>query len=386
MLAAEVFVEAARSHGIGLWTGVPCSYLQPFINYVIGDDSLTYVPASNEGDAVAIAAGSQIGGQLAVAMMQNSGLGNAVNPLTSLAFTHRIPMLLIVTLRGEPGGAADEPQHELMGQITTDMLELMKIEWDWFPDCGDAVEACLARARQTMDASGLPYCLVMRKGAVAPWPAPAVVPAFLPQGLAASNQLPEHCQTSRQQMLAAVQTALQPKDVVLATTGYTGRELYALADRSEQLYLVGAMGCVSSVALGLALARPDLRVIVLDGDGAMLMRLGALATIGFMAPSNLLHILLDNGLHESTGGQSTVSRSVHLGAIAQACGYAQCHVLNDSAALAELVRQPTTQLTFIRALTAAGVPAGLPRPTLKPVSVTERLRHYITTFNQDVAQ
>lgn len=386
MLAAGVFVEAARRHGIGLWTGVPCSFLQPFINYVIGDDSLTYVPASNEGDAVAIAAGSQIGGQLAVAMMQNSGLGNAVNPLTSLAFTHRIPMLLIVTLRGEPGGAADEPQHELMGQITTDLLELMQVEWEWFPDSDDAVEACLARARQTMDASGLPFCLVMRKGAVAPWPAPAVAPAALPQGLGAGDQLPEHCPSSRQQMLAAVQAALQPNDVVLATTGYTGRELYALADRSDQLYLVGAMGCVSSVALGLALARPDLRVIALDGDGAMLMRLGALATIGFMAPPNLLHILLDNGLHESTGGQSTVSRSVHLGAIALACGYAQRYVLNDSAVLAELVRQPTAQLTFIRALTAAGVPDGLPRPAVTPVTVTERLRQHITTLNQDVAQ
>ena len=384
MLAAGVFVEAARRNGIGLWTGVPCSYLQPFINYVIGDDSLTYVPASNEGDAVAIAAGSQIGGQLAVAMMQNSGLGNAVNPITSLAFTHRIPMLLIVTLRGEPGGPADEPQHELMGRITTSMLDLMQVEWAWFPDADDDVESCLSRARQAIDASGLPYCLVMRKGAVAPWPAPDIAPATLPQGLTSGDELPMPCTTSRQQMLTAVQSAVQPRDVILATTGYTGRELYALGDRSEQLYLVGAMGCVSSVALGLALARADLRLIVLDGDGAMLMRLGALAAIGFMAPPNLLHILLDNGLHESTGGQSTVSRSVHLGAIALACGYAQRHVVNDSKALAEVVSQPTTQLTFIRALTAAGVPDGLPRPAVTPVAVTERLRQYIRNFSQSV--
>ena len=123
-----------------------CSYLKPFINYVIDSADLDYLGAANEGDAVAIAAGAELGGRRAVVMFQNSGLGNAVNPLTSLTHIFHIPMLLIVTLRGEPGGAADEPQHELMGVITTEQLELMQIPWEFFPDDEDDIDEVLARA------------------------------------------------------------------------------------------------------------------------------------------------------------------------------------------------------------------------------------------------
>ena len=133
MIQAETFVQAASDHGFNLWTGVPCSYLTPFINYVIDDQSSRYVVAANEGDAVAIAAGASLAGGRAIAMFQNSGLGNAVSPLTSLTHVFQIPVLLIVTLRGEPGGPADEPQHGLMGSITTRLLELMEIPWAYFP-------------------------------------------------------------------------------------------------------------------------------------------------------------------------------------------------------------------------------------------------------------
>jgi len=120
MINAEAFVQAVRAQGFALWTGVPCSYLKPFINYVIDDPASRYVAAANEGDAIAIAAGASLAGSPAIAMFQNSGLGNAVNPLTSLTHTFNIPVLVITTLRGEPGGAPDEPQHELMGAITGD--------------------------------------------------------------------------------------------------------------------------------------------------------------------------------------------------------------------------------------------------------------------------
>ena len=127
MIAADVFLEASTRHGFGLYTGVPCSYLKPFINSVIDSDQLRYVGAANEGDVVAIGAGAELAGKRSVVMFQNSGLGNTVNPLTSLTCPFKIPVLLIPTLRGEPGGAPDEPQHELMGAITTDMLDLMQI-------------------------------------------------------------------------------------------------------------------------------------------------------------------------------------------------------------------------------------------------------------------
>ena len=148
MLDAASVPSSARSRaaGFGLWTGVPCSYLTSFIDEVIADRDTTYVPAANEGDGVAIAAGARLGGLPSVVMMQNSGLGNAVNPLSSLCDTLHIPVLLIVTLRGDPDGAADEPQHARMGRITTALLDLLGIAWEWFPRDDADVAPCLARA------------------------------------------------------------------------------------------------------------------------------------------------------------------------------------------------------------------------------------------------
>jgi phosphonopyruvate decarboxylase len=376
MVSAQAFIAAAQQRGFGLWTGVPCSYLQPLINGVIADQSLRYVPAANEGDAVAIAAGAQIGGVSAVAMMQNSGLGNAVNPLTSLLHTHRIPCLLIVTLRGDPHGEADEPQHELMGSITPAMLELMEIPWAYFPTRDEDIDACLDAVVAWQQNEARPYCLVMRKGSVAANPAPTLTPMQPPSTPApAAPVVAPHA--SRNQMLAAVQQAAGTHDLIVATTGYTGRELYALDDRANQLYLVGAMGCASSVGLGLALVCPQARVIVLDGDGAVLMRMGAMATLGYQAPANLVHVLLDNGMHESTGGQGTISHSLHLSAVATQLGYAQVHDIHEPAALSALLKQATSGLTFVRALITPGVVSPLPRPAVGPIVVTERLRQQV---------
>ncbi|MCP5416507.1 MAG: phosphonopyruvate decarboxylase [Chromatiaceae bacterium] len=374
MIEAEQFVAAVRAYGFGLWSGVPCSYLKPFINYVIDDPGARYVAAANEGDAVAIAAGAQLGGVRAIAMFQNSGLGNAVNPLTSLTHTFRLPVLLIVTLRGEPG-LPDEPQHELMGQITQQMLELMGIPWAWFPSEAAAVERTLQIAVAHMERTGTPYALVMRKGSVASCKLqsqPEVRPLF--PVAAAERQLPE---STRSDYLRVVQSAVSDTDLVVATTGYTGRELYASDDRENQFYMVGSMGCASSFGLGLALAQPERRVYVLDGDGATLMRMGALTTIGYQRPGNLVHILLDNGCHESTGGQSTVSHSVDFCAIAGACGYPDSRRVANAEALRLLLQSPPRMLRFIHAPMRTGVPDDLPRPTVTPVQVAQRLSRYI---------
>ncbi|MEN0106258.1 MAG: phosphonopyruvate decarboxylase [Pseudomonas sp.] len=360
---------------------MPCSYLQPLINGVIGDQSLRYVPAANEGDAVAIAAGAQIGGVAAVAMMQNSGLGNAVNPLTSLLHTHRIPCLLIVTLRGDPHGEADEPQHELMGSITPAMLELMEIPWAYFPTEDDEIDACLDTVVAWQQRESRPYCLVMRKGSVASNPAPQLPPLQPPAGLPPKAPVLA-ARASRNQMLAAVQQAAGPRDLIVATTGYTGRELYALADRANQFYLVGAMGCASSVALGLALVCPQARVIVLDGDGALLMRMGAMATLAYQAPGNLVHVLLDNGMHESTGGQGTVSHALHLSAVAAQLGYPQVHDIQEPAQLVAVLEQHISGLTFVRAAITPGVVSPLPRPAVGPIAVTQRMREQVQGLAQ----
>jgi phosphonopyruvate decarboxylase len=375
MIAADRFIGVARELGFVFYTGVPCSYLKPFINYAIDDPTLRYVGAANEGDAAAIASGVVLAGGRAVAMFQNSGLGNAVNPLTSLNQIARIPILLIVTLRGEPGGPKDEPQHELMGAITTQLLDLMRIPWAFFPEEDGKITDVLQQAAANMAANRRPYALVMRKGAVASWPLqsrpqsrPLARPA-LPELLA-----PVH---SRAEILQAVRAAADPGDVLLATTGYTGRELYALGDRANQLYMVGSMGCASSLGLGLALQRPDRRVIVLDGDGALLMRLGALSTVGYERPSNLLHVLLDNQMHESTGGQSTVAHSVDFCAMAQAAGYPLVARLNTVSAIQDWLAAKREQLGFLHVPMLPGVATDLPRPDVAPAMVATRLQQFL---------
>ena len=172
-----------------------------------------------------------------------------------------------------------------------------------------------------------------------------------------------------------MQASLRPGDLVIASTGFAGRELYALDDRGDQLYMVGSMGCAMSLGLGLALAQPRRRIIVLDGDGAVLMRLGGLATVGYERPPNMVHVLLDNQMHESTGGQSTVSHSVDFCAIAAACGYpvtARATTPGEVAAFLRRDGSPALSLLHVRIL--PGAPEDLPRPTITPPEVAARFR------------
>ena len=247
-------------------------------------------------------------------MMQNSGLGNAVSPLTSLTWTFRLPQLLIVTWRGQPG-VADEPQHALMGPITPAVLETMEIPWELFPTQADAIGPALDRATAHMDATGRPYALLMQKGSVAAYALKSGA-AFTAKRSAAAVAVrnlgvaPESRPSRQEALRQVVAHTPSTSTAVLATTGFCGRELWAIDDRPNHLYMVGSMGCVVPFALGLALARPDLCVLALDGDGAALMRMGAFATVGAYAPPNLRHLLLDNAAHDSTGGQATVSPRV----------------------------------------------------------------------------
>ncbi len=387
MIEASQFVEAARAHGFDWYAGVPCSYLTPFIDHVLQDRSLRYLSAANEGDAVALIAGVTLGiqrdGRRGVTMMQNSGLGNAVSPLTSLTWTFRLPQLLIVTWRGQPG-VPDEPQHRLMGPITPTLLDTMEIPWELFPTEVDAIGPALSRAVAYMDATGRPYALVMQKGSVAPRrhdePAASAPPtaheARVDRRGHAVSALP-----TRHEALARIIASTSVDDtVVLATTGFSGRELYAIADRPNQLYMVGSMGCLGVFALGFALARPDLHVVAIDGDGAALMRMGAFATIGRYGPPNLTHVLLDNGMHESTGGQATVSATVSFAQVAAACGYASAVDSDDAGAIdALLASPPSAGAGFLRLSIRPGVPDDLPRPTIAPVDVKRRLMDHIAS-------
>ena len=388
MIEAHQFVEAARSRGFRWYAGVPCSFLTPFINFVLADASLRYVSMGNEGDAAALIAGVALAGdeegrhRRGITMMQNSGLGNAVSPLTSLTWTFRLPQLLIVTWRGQPG-IADEPQHALMGPITPALLDAMQIPWELFPSDAADIAAALDRAIAHMDESGRPYCLLMQKGSVAPYG------LEFPQGVGSSRAAAivspaahpgtDVRRVSRQDALREVVARTPPgSTAILASTGYCGRELYAIADRPNQIYMVGSMGCVVPWALGLALARPDLNVLAVDGDGAALMRMGAMATVGAYGPPNLKHLLLDNGAHDSTGGQATVSPSIGFAGVAAACGYARATESDDLAELAAWLGEPwRSGPSFARLWIRTGTPAQLPRPSISPADVKLRfMRHF----------
>jgi phosphonopyruvate decarboxylase len=380
MIQAEEFVEAARNIGFEWYAGVPCSFLTPFINYVINDEKLTYISSANEGDALATAAGAAIAGKPAVVMMQNSGLGNAINPLTSLAYIFRIPLLLICTLRGDRL-LHDEPQHELMGQITDKLLETMSVPWEFFPTAATEIEPVLQRATTYMQQQRRPYALIMRKGTVAPH---ALTRSSIPdrkdsdriiKSFFADNQQ----RVSRYQALTRIVELTEEKNtVVIATTGFTGRELFANSDRPNHLYMVGSMGCASSLGLGLSLARPDLRVVVIDGDGAALMRMGNFATIGAYGNSNLIHILLDNEAHDSTGAQATVSAGVSFAKIAEACGYGITFAGDDMKLLDALFAADShTRPKLAHLKIRSGTIKDLPRPSLSPEAVLQRFMSHI---------
>ena len=377
MIQAADFINPAKDLGFNTWAGVPCSFLTPFINSVIDDPGMTYISSANEGDAVATATGAALAGQRSVALMQNSGLGNAISPLSSLNWVFRVPILLIITLRGEPG-LQDEPQHELMGQITGGILDQLQIPWAWFPRRADEVEGALTVANWQMERTGLPYALVMHKGSVekadlkSQWLPEARPASFPAEGFYRGDSL-----ISRQQALTAVveQTPVD-QSVVIGTTGYTGRELYAVADRPNQLYMVGSMGCASSLGLGLSLALPEKRVLVADGDGAALMRMGNLATIGAYGGNNFQHLLLDNGVHESTGGQATVSPAVSFAAVARACGYREATEAGTSEELNSFL-QGSSGPSLLHLKTTRGIPEGLPRPDVSPREVKQRLMQHL---------
>jgi len=377
MITAESFFDAALAAGFDVCTGVPCSFLTPIINRAIGDPRIRYVGATSEGEAVGIAAGAWLAGRKPVVMFQNSGLGNAVNPLTSLAYPFRIPMLAVCTWRGQPG-VKDEPQHALMGRITCGLFDLLRVPAVPFPQDAAGLAAAIRAADAYMAAESLPFAFVMAKGSVAdeplqetPWPERQHVQ---PAGRLARGAAP-----TRHAALTAALGALRPETAVIATTGKTGRELFTLDDRRQFLYLVGSMGCASAVGLGVAL-HAERPVVVLDGDGAALMKLGNLATVGAQQPARLIHVVLDNGVHDSTGGQSTVSPVVDFAAVAAACGYRRAVRCDGPAAFAaELAaaQERAEGPVLLHLAVRPGSIDNLGRPTVAPPDVARRFRAFL---------
>lgn len=374
MIDVLTFGKELKRHDFQFYCGVPCSYLKDLINFAMND--CKYVMATNEGEAIAIASGAVIGGKKSVVLMQNSGLTNATSPLISLVHPFKIPILGFVSLRGE-SGLIDEPQHELMGEITPDLLSLMKIRWEYLSH--DIAEASLQleRANEWIEKNES-YFFIVRKGTFHPV-------EHLKESLQLSNnslkinkkkndQLP-----TRFEALQVIQSLKDQHTIHLATTGKTGRELYEIEDSQNNFYMVGSMGCVSSIGLGMSIAKKDKKFIAIDGDGALLMRLGNLATNGYYSPANLLHILLDNHSYDSTGGQMTVSQHTNFIEMAAACGYKQSIYAHNLLELRNYIQfwKRHQELTFLYMKIAKGSKNGIGRPRQSPVEIKERLQVFL---------
>jgi len=383
MITAEQFLTPARELGFNFYTGTPCSYLKPFINYVIDTKGLDFYDSVNEGDAVAIAAGASVAGKRAVVMFQNSGLGNAVNPLTSLTYTFNLPILVITTLRGEPGGAPDEPQHELMGQITISMLETMQLKWAYFPQHAEEVMEALKQADEYMKKESRPYVFVMRKDDIAEYKLQTKTSPSKKELEVHHRDVFESDYANREMrtpVLQTVQNIFGQEVAVIATTGKTGRELYEVGDFKNQFYMVGSMGCALSFGLGIALCRPNLKVVVLDGDGALLMRTGSMATVGAYRPQNLVHILIDNEVHDSTGGQGTVTGGVSFGAVALGFSYPKVYstdLLKTFESILFEIKNSNEGPVFVHLKTKKGSPEKLGRPKVTPAEVGLRFSQFV---------
>lgn len=374
MISAKSFIKIASDYGFKTYSGVPCSFLTPFINEVISND-LNYIPAANEGDAVAIASGAWLGKKRGIAMMQNSGLGNAISPLTSLNFPFRIPILIICTLRGEIG-QNDEPQHELMGKITTELFDKIRVPWQYFPADAGELEPTIRKIDKYFSKTNGPFALIMKKGTCEDGEQLKQKKGkiYQPEQIKQFQYFKRTHGPTRNAILSSLIKIIDPdRSIVITTTGFTGRELYKIIDKPNQFYMVGSMGCVSSLGLGLAISQPNYKIFVIDGDGAALMRLGNLATIGAQNPKNLIHILLDNGMHESTGGQTTNSRAIDFPGIAYACGYKSI-ICSNFIEQSLLDKQGST---FIYIKTKSQKEMKLPRPSITPLQQTTRLRDFI---------
>ena len=314
MISTEKFYKTLVDCGLDFMVGVPDSLLKDFCSYVTDTCSDNHVIAANEGGAVGLAAGHYLAtGKPALVYMQNSGQGNAVNPLASLADpdVYSIPMVLLVGWRGEPG-MKDEPQHVKQGMVTVSLFETLGIPTEILPDYDEAAAHVTLRMIGKAKTESRPVALIVRKGLFAEYKL--------------QNKKPDIAALPREQAVEEVLKSLPEGAVVVSTTGMISREVYETRERlgqdhSRDFLTVGSMGHAIMIALGVAKAQPNRRVFCLDGDGASIMQMGNMAIAGQSGCANLTHIVLNNAAHDSVGGQPTVGGSIDLPAIAASCGY-----------------------------------------------------------------
>ncbi|MCK4340076.1 MAG: phosphonopyruvate decarboxylase [Candidatus Cloacimonetes bacterium] len=371
-----IFYKILDKNNIDFFTGVPDSLLKQFCFCL--DDNVPkerHIVAANEGNAIAIAAGYHLAtGKLPMVYMQNSGLGNSVNPLLSLCDpdVYSIPVLVLIGWRGEPG-VYDEPQHVKQGKVQLDLLQAMDIPYEIISKDEKQIDKKITNAVEKTTKEKRPFAIVVKKGTFAKYKDPLW-------------KLDSKLMT-REESLEIILNKLPEDSIVISTTGKTSREIYEIREKNREPHFkdfltVGSMGHCSSIAFGIAIAKPDRNVICIDGDGSFIMHMGFLSTVGKLKPRNFYHILINNFVHESVGGQETGARFIDVPMLVESNGYKNVYsVKNDE----ELINHfcefiQTKGPNFLEIKIRPGSKEELGRPTLKPIDNKIAFMRYISQY------
>ncbi len=373
MISPKFFVESLAGLDMDFFAGVPDSLLKSLCAYITEHvRPENHIIAANEGNAVGLAVGYHLAtGKIPVVYMQNSGEGNVVNPLLSLADkeVYHIPLLLLVGWRGEPG-VKDEPQHVKQGKVTVSLLETLGIEHAILSqDRGEAFEQ-LQKAVRYMHETWEPFALIIRKGIF--------------EDYTLGEQPGTELTLSREKAIQLVAASMDREAVVVSTTGMISRELFEFREASAEghhrdFLTVGSMGHASQIALGIALQQKGRKVYCFDGDGAVLMHMGGMGVIGSLAPGNFVHVVFNNGAHDSVGGQPTVGFSISLPTIAEGCGYRMVISVSDEGALCQALEEIKGMEgpLLLEIAVKKGARKDLGRPTTTPIQNKEAFMNFL---------
>lgn len=371
MIKPELFYKWLINADINFFSGVPDSLLKDICAYITDNTpSEKHIIAANEGNSVALAAGYHMAsGTIPLVYMQNSGLGNTVNPLLSLTNkqVYDIPMLMMIGWRGEPG-KKDEPQHITQGRLTLELLETMEVPYQILSDDAEEAKRQFDIAIAHISEENQPYALVVRKG--------------LFESYKMKSTIDNSYSLIREEAIKQIVEKLSDNEIIVSTTGKTSRELFEIREALGQghdsdFLTVGCMGHANQIAVGMALAKPKRKVICIDGDGALLMHMGSMAINGAISPKNFIHIVINNGSHESVGGQPTVADTIDVVKIAEANNYKSAVSVSSSEALDDVLEhlENLKGPALIEIKTKVGSRDDLGRPTIKPVDNKIALMH-----------
>tara|TARA_Y100000816_G_C26102428_1_gene584679 strand:+ start:1434 stop:2567 length:1134 start_codon:yes stop_codon:yes gene_type:complete len=372
-LDPNLFYEAINTNGINFFTGVPDSLLKEFCLCI--DDNVSeknHIITANEGNSIALAAGYNIAtNSVPLVYMQNSGLGNAVNPLLSLCdpAVYSIPMIVMIGWRGEPG-VKDEPQHVTQGKIQLNLLKSLGLKSFLISGKTNNYREIISDATQQAISNKSPVVLLIKKGTF--------------ESYKSKYNKKNPVSLEREIALESILKNVENNSIVVATTGKTSREIFEIRENKSQLHnqdflTVGSMGHSSSIALGIAIAKPDIQVTCIDGDGSLIMHMGSLSTIGKISPKNYFHIVINNNVHESVGGQKTSAENIDFQMLAKSNGYKYSNSIIFSDSISNKIKNFYLKKgpALLEVKLKAGSRENLGRPTISPLDSKIDLMKFI---------